>query len=49
MPLLFVGLLHSNADKNVIYNFRYLHDIEMNSQTIWITILEMLRKNREFA
>jgi hypothetical protein len=35
--------------KYVIYNFSYLHVIEMNGQTIWITISEMLRKNWEFA
>jgi hypothetical protein len=39
-----VGLFHSNAGKNVIYNFSLLPVIEMNSQTIWNTISVMLRK-----
>jgi hypothetical protein len=47
--IIFAGLFQSNAGKNVIYNFSYLHVIEMNDQTIWITISEMLRKNWEFA
>ena len=32
--IIFVDLFHSNADKNVIYNFSLLPVIEMNSQTI---------------
>jgi hypothetical protein len=32
--IIFVGLFHSNAGKNVIYNFSLLPVIEMNSQTI---------------
>jgi hypothetical protein len=32
--MIFVGLFHYNAGKNVIYNFSWLPVIEMNSQTI---------------
>jgi hypothetical protein len=32
--IIFVDLFHSNAGKNVIYNFSEPHVIEMNSQAI---------------
>ena len=47
--IIFVDLFYSYAGNSIICNFSKLHVIDMNSQTIWITISEMLRKNRKFA